>query len=363
MNITQVLFEPIPIGRIGVAADTTKVIFANDYSCFGKMLEEYIGHGAVSIVIPSSSPESKNTNDMPMLLQNRIRVINDEQETEAIMRLFHGVCSEFGITTGADLLQLHFPREMPVDLKAAIQATLSNTRRLLISYNHQVQAEVNVELAITLYRKVRSAIVDPNTRMILAQLEGLLRHYEQAEYQALAPRSDSAQDLINMFDQLVNDPLYIKYSEACAQISLSSTRGRAISKLRELCRSISSKKYVGVVWDYATKVVKVWPGIHMPESKELAIFADSKQLPQFINLQSARLAAVQDWKSSGLSRSPLNRLGQPIGDKKVYWLPPFESMEVASPHSANSTLCKISELIEALEQARDALGVDDVDPA
>ena len=67
MKVTQILFEPLPIARIGVEADTTNVVFANDYSCFGKMLEEYISHGAISIVIPTSSPESKLIDDMPPL--------------------------------------------------------------------------------------------------------------------------------------------------------------------------------------------------------------------------------------------------------------------------------------------------------
>ena len=363
MKVTQILFEPLPIARIGVEADTTNVVFANDYSCFGKMLEEYISHGAISIVIPASSPEAKLIDDMPPLLQNRVKVVNDDNENDSIIRLFHGLYSDLGISAGDDRIQLRFPKEMPRDLRIALQASVENTRRILISYNKQIEAEVNIELAIRSYRHVRQAVADPASRIILAHFEGLLSHYEQTEYQSLVPRSDSAQDLINMFDQLVNDPLYIQYSESCAQMSSPSGRAQAISKLRQLSRSISSKKYVGVVWDYATKIVKVWPGIHMPESKELSIFADNKQLPSFLNLQSARISAVQEWRASGLVRSPLNRAGKPVSGNKVYWLPPLESMEVMSPHSANASLGTLSELKAALEQAGEFLDLEKEDPA
>lgn len=64
---SEILYEPLPIGRMGVRKDNQEVIMAQDFSCFAQMLEEYICFGAVQIVLPSSSPEIGTLNEMPLV--------------------------------------------------------------------------------------------------------------------------------------------------------------------------------------------------------------------------------------------------------------------------------------------------------
>ena len=49
MQKNEILYEPLPIGRIGVRRDTEEVVVAKDFSCFAHLLEEYISCGAVGI--------------------------------------------------------------------------------------------------------------------------------------------------------------------------------------------------------------------------------------------------------------------------------------------------------------------------
>lgn len=355
MNSTEILFEPLPIGRIGVRTDNEEVVIAQDYSCFAKMLEEYIAHGAVSIVIPASAPESKTIAEMPLLLRKRIRLVNDDREEEAVERLFYGLRADLGITVSKEARNWRFPKSMPTELRRAVSAVLDNTRRMMFAYNNQVQAEVNVETAIEMFRYVRDRIADTTTKLIIAHLEGLLTHYDRAEFDAFVPRSSSGRDLINAFDQLVNDSDYVRYSEAVADLAVPSSRGSAISRLRELSRSLSAKKFVGVSWDYMAKLIAVGTGIPIPESKELTVFTNEKPLPSLINMQPARERAVQQWKNSPEAHNPLTRKGRSVSNEKVQWLPPMPSMEVYSPDAPSASLGTVSELLDALNKAREIM--------
>jgi hypothetical protein len=84
------LYEPTPIGRIGVRKDD-EVVIGTDYSCFAYMLEEYISYGIVSIVIPSSSLETSIIDDIPHLLKKRLKVASDQKEQEAVARILFGL--------------------------------------------------------------------------------------------------------------------------------------------------------------------------------------------------------------------------------------------------------------------------------
>ena len=89
MKHGKILYEPLPIGRMGVRKDNHEVIVANDYSCFAQMIEEYISYGAIKIVIPQSAPEVKTLEQMPLLLKDRILIVNDSTEIETQHRLLH----------------------------------------------------------------------------------------------------------------------------------------------------------------------------------------------------------------------------------------------------------------------------------
>lgn len=173
LSATEILYEPLPVGRMGVQIDDQKVVIAQDYSCFASMLEEYIAHGALSIAIPKSAPEAKNIGEIPLLLRRRLRIINDDPEEESIERLFFGIRRELGIAISEDTRQLKFPKTVSRELVTAVLSATANTKRLMLAYNNQFQAEVNVESATKAFRFTRQHISDVNSKIILAQLEGL----------------------------------------------------------------------------------------------------------------------------------------------------------------------------------------------
>lgn len=355
LSVTEILYEPLPLGRMGVQIDNQKVVIATDYSCFASMLEEYIAHGAISIAIPKSSPEVKTISEMPLLLRRRVRIVNDDPEEESIERLFYGIRRELGITISEDTRQLKFPKMVPSELVTAVLSAIANTKRLMLAYNNQFQAEVNVENATKAFRFTRQHISDVNSKLILAQLEGLLRYYESAKYDSCAPKAGTGIELINAFDELANDKDYNRYSDEIRNLGSPQTRDTALFRLKELSRQISTKKFIGVSWDYLSKVIKVWTGIPIPESKELSAFTNEKPLPSLIDMRAARDNAVKNWIVSPKSSQPLTREGLPVTSENVHWLPPMPSMKSHSPDDVNFSLGTVSELIDALNKVPDPL--------
>jgi hypothetical protein len=112
MKPADILYEPTPIGRIGVRKSDNQVFIGFDYSCFAYMLEEYISYGIVSIVIPSSFPETSVLNDFPELLKKRLKVVDDQQEQEAVARLLFGLRREFNVELAEAENSLRFPNGM-----------------------------------------------------------------------------------------------------------------------------------------------------------------------------------------------------------------------------------------------------------
>lgn len=359
MTPTEILYEPLPVGRIGVRTGDEKVIVAKDYACFASLLEEYVAHGAVAIAIPMSSPEAQSINEMPLLLRRRIRVVNDDREEEAIERIFYGIRRELGITVSADTRQLVFPKEMPLELRKALSSIHANAKKLVLAFNYQLQAEVDIERASQSFRYTREKIQDSNSRLILAHFEGLLNHYEATKYDSYTPKGSTRIELINAFDSLANDSDYIQYSDAIQSLANPQERSSALFKLKELSRTLSSKKLVGVTWDYFSKIVKVWTGIPIPESKELSVFSNNRPLPALINMQVARDRAVKGWLESGTAAQPLTREGKLVSDEKIRWLPPMPSMKVSSPDDSMFSLGTVSQLLDALNKVKDQLGPEE----
>lgn len=359
MTPTEILYEPLPVGRIGVNSEDQKVVIAKDYSCFAALLEEYVAHGAVSIVIPKSSPESKSIDEMPSLLRRRIKVVNDDREEDALERLFYGVRRELGITLSTDSRQLTFPKGMPREVSEALSNIHANTKRLMLAFNHEFQAEVDIERANQSYRFIREKIQDSNSRLVLAHLEGLLNHYEATKYDSYTPKGSTKIELINAFDSLANDSDYIQYSSAIQSLATPEKRSSTVIKLKELSRTISGKKIVGVSWDYLSKIVKVWTGIPIPESKELSVFTNEKPLPALISMQVAREKAVKNWLESSTTAQPLTRDGKFVSDDKIRWVPPMPSMKVYSPDDAMFSLGTVSQLLDALKKLKIDLGPEE----
>lgn len=328
MKVSEILYEPLPIARIGIEKESQEVIIATDFSCFTQMIEEYISFGAIKIVIPQSSPEIKSLNQMPTILNKRIKIIDDANEIQTVNRILSAIRKEFSVKINEENNYLKFKKDTPRNIINNIQNTHKIVKKLSLGFNHGIQIDINTEVSKCTIRQLRSQIKDTNSRLILAQLEGLLSQYNEIKFQAIAPLKDKKYtEIITHFDELINDSTYLDYSNSITQLSIPDKRNKAISELKNISRIIGSKEYIHNGWNFITKIVKAWSGVPLPESKTIASIIQDKQFPLLVDMGSARNNALDMWKNSTYPNNPLKQNGESFNKHNIDWMPPLDSMK------------------------------------
>jgi hypothetical protein len=221
-------------------------------------------------------------------------------------------------------------------------------QRLAIGFNHNVQIELVIEDSIRSMRRLRARIKDNHTRIILSHLEGILSQYEPISFDSIVPKENSPRGLISMFDRLLNDPEYTAFSASIGELTEAKTRQKALIEVREFARRVCSTTLIGTSWDYVTKILKVWPGIPLPESKDFAAIVKDRRIPGIMDLAEARARAAENWRSYATTNPPLSRDGAPLSGDNVDWLPPMPSMKAGQPSSQYLTLGTVGELRQLL---------------
>jgi hypothetical protein len=347
MKPVEIIYEPVPVSRIGIRKEDGEVFAGTDYSCFAHMLEEYISVGTMKIVIPRSSPEAMMVPDVPNLIARSLKIIDDHKENEATARLLYGLRKEFSLDLTEDTNELKFPEHArsvksaaaapankEPDVRQGIELIHRDVKRLALGFNHGIAIDFDTEKSLKIMRFVRNKTQSAEVRSVIAQLEGILSRYEPVSFGSAFPRDSTPKQLISLFDRLVNDPDYVAFSNNVSQLSSPGTRARALVEIRDYTRMISTKKFFGTSWDYMTKLLKIWPGVPLPESKDIASFVGGREAPLVVNMLEARIRAVESWRSTTRSSVPLRRDGGRLSDETIDWLPPLASAKPGGSHYA-----------------------------
>ena len=65
-----------------------------------------------------------------------------------------------------------------------------------------------------------------------------------------------------------------------------------------------------------------------------------------------RKNAIEIWKNSQLTETPLRRDGLPINTGDIQWIPPLGSMKIRSEDNKHFSLGTVKELLDALTKAQ-----------
>ena len=350
MRATEILYEPLPVARFGIRVQDGEVLAAKDFSCLARLLEEYICHGAISIVMPSSAPEVKTIDQMPPLLAKRIRVVDDSRELEAVERLLFGLRREFKVRVFENSGYLRFPSDITTSIHQHVSRVHADLKRLALGFNHGIQVELVVPDSIATLRYLRQKVSDTATRIVLSQLECLFNEYCDVEFDSQVPKSSTTPQLISIFDRLVNDERYLSYSHSISRLALPGSRPLALAELREFKRTRHLRKIIEIGWNYTAKVLKVWTGVPLPEFKELAVLIRDKTLPPIIDMSGARKKAIEMWCTSDNTENPLRRDGTPVADEEINWAPPMPYITPFCPDDRTMSFGPVIEFFKAFEK-------------
>lgn len=363
MKTSTVLYESLPMVRIGIPLDNEAVSFSErpivstaDFSTTAFMLEEFISLGHTEIAIRSSSPEAKIIEKMPKLLRKHVRVIDDSHETEVCARLLYPIRAEIGVGMNPDGV-LIFPKDMPSFERDEINRMHGELLRLAIGFNYQVQVAVDPIVSIKIFRNFRQKIKSGEARTILALLEGVLRCYQHVEFESPCPRGSAPQDIVVTFDRIVNDPTYLEMSNSINTLAQPKMREAALLKIRELGRKLLTNLAISRSWDYIGKIVNVWTGVPLPDAIAISALTSNKELPLLLDLEGARERAVRMWMASAPS-DPLRAIDpRNYTPDPVHWLPPMASARSGHPDSLSLIVGTVEELQDEIIAAeKDSVG-------
>jgi hypothetical protein len=359
MSKSGILYDSLPMMRLGVEDETEEVIIAPDFSISAYMLEEYITLAVASIAIPSSFPESKRLEDLPPLLRKRVEVIDDSVEKEAVSRLLHPVRVELGVKELRDREQLRFPRTMAPETQHTVRLIHRTLYQLAAGFNHDLQVSILPAAVQSAIRSLRKGLHDNNSRAILAQIEGLLAVYGDVTFEApRPPEATPPPELISLFDRLLNDSNYLTLSEAVSEIRSPQTRNAALSRVREWGRKLITNAVFSKGWNYTGKVVKAWTGAPIPEADTLFTVISGKQFPIIVDLRDARKRAVTSWQSTLNTRPPLSASGDEYNG--ISWIMPGAPPEDWDGGDISVfTLGTVGELKTALERVAQRINKGD----
>lgn len=272
MKGTAILFEPMPIGRLGVRSADDEVIIGTDFSSFAYVLEEFVSLAALEIVIPRSFPECAALPEAPALLRQRIRVIDDSLERDATDKILYPILKELGLEINADNGECSKPDNVPRPLLSHVNRIRRDVKCLALGFNHSLHIDVQPMLAMSSSRKIREHVQQPETRAILANFEGFFSYYEDLTYDSVTPPPSMPAKMVSTFDRLIHDREYNMLSENVSMLSDPLRRRGALSRIATLGRNIIASDRIGAGWSYLSKVIKVWTGVPVPETNVLSVF-------------------------------------------------------------------------------------------
>jgi hypothetical protein len=346
---SEILYEPMPVGRIGVRLSDKQVVVAKDFSTYGYMLEEYISYGAVNIVFPKSAPECELITQMPAMLQNRIKIVDDSNEQDIVNRLLYSLRKEFNVKQDEISGNLKFAKNTTHDIIRPIECIHNDLKKLSMGFNHRLQINLNTAESIKSLQFIRKSIVDNSQRLILAQLESTLNQYEEFHIDAMTtPKNSTPTQLINIFDKLINDPLYTNYSTAIASLGVSKNKDLIAQELRVLSRSIGEKNYIATGWDYFTKILQLWLPVPILDSSAIATLIKHKNFPVLINMDAAKSRVLENWKHANFSSYPISRNGSILSEEKIDWMPTTNLGTISGQDGTFFSLGKVKDLLKVL---------------
>jgi hypothetical protein len=335
---TPILYEPLPVQRVGVLRDEQKIVIASDFSPFAFMIEEFVALGVTEIAMPGSAPEAMLLDKMPPLLRRRVRLVDDSAEIEAAQRVLAPVCEELGVEYSKHGNGLEFPQQMSPHKQDALLNIHGSLVRMAIGFNQKALVALDPAESLWALQNIRVDLRGSGGRAVIAQLEGVLRTYEPLRVAGLrVPNTSSASDLVSIFDRLVNDEEYVQLSNAASKLAIPSSRRSALARIREKIRTILSHGRFAGVWDVTSKLISVWSGAPMPEADRLATIIVPRQFPVFVDTKPARAAAIQSWLRTQEALLPCDRSGDPLRLGNVHWLPPLTSVEAPQPGLSNTS--------------------------
>lgn len=294
---SKVLYESLPMMRLGARRADSEVVAGPDFSTFAFMLEEYVALGVLVIVLPASSPEAAYADSLPQLLRNHVEIVDDSRERQSVNRVLGAFGRDLPLVENAEG-EIVIKQSAPRELKKLIANVRTDLEVLALGFNRGLQISLIPSEAVADLRKLRPYLSGGNAKTLVAELEGVYRSYATTELTAAVPPRSPPRELVCLFDRIINDESYLTLSASIAELAVPETRSMALREIKSNVSRLLTKERLEAGWNYAGKWIKTLTGMPVPEMKEIASLLGEKRFPVALDLRDARKRAVECWIQS-----------------------------------------------------------------
>ena len=268
---------------------------APDGSALPYLIENLVAATAVQIVIPDCSPASLFVDGLAPAFKPRVAVEDAGEAFARAQSLLAPLREEYAIDFwiyGA----FSMGKEVPDEIQSAVFELFCHLPEYLFAIQHRLQIDLDLVSLIQTVRCLRAHSRNPESRAVLAILEGLFGTYSAVEMGALS-LSGAPVELIESFDRLVGDSHYQAISQEIHALGLRERGVHTLSRIRRGILDVLANRGFAKLFSLGSKLIRYVTKIPCPDSETLAGLLSDHYLPPIISLSEELELALSRWRS------------------------------------------------------------------
>lgn len=169
--------------------------------------------------------------------------------------------------------------------KLSLEQTMSMMRisECLYQFLAGMQWRAEIELPILKFKEsvslLRASAVSPDSRAILARLEGLLNTYKSTDVPALRHSSNATPELASAFVRLCEDAEYRRLSASVHSLSVGQRAVQSMRVSRRAARAVVKSPAFAPLFKFGGRLLQVFTGAPVPDADLPALIGGGVYMP------------------------------------------------------------------------------------
>jgi hypothetical protein len=285
--------------RTAESRDGYSLAYTADYSVILLTIEEIIAAGATELAVELSGANIENLIRLAPSLENRIVPISDDTLllTNSILR---PTMDEFHVELRElyDTATENKENNDRLQLARQIIAVFLDLNHFLVGMRNRLQVDIEFEKFLSNVEVVRTISRNPQGRMNLAEIEGILRSYRPFSLNCVQLRPAASPRAAELFSVFVQDSMYESMSRHACSLGYPKVVAESGQGFSEMARTFvqSSKHKKDVLLGELSIAAALESADNSQKTKEVLRTA---YLPPVVSFAAAREKASNTYETLG----------------------------------------------------------------